>query len=98
MLCFSFYMAYAWQHVEAQRLLLVLFAVQWILNVAWNPVFFRFQMVTPGLMVIVALTILVGTMLFLFKGELGWKSLLILPYLLWLLVATSLNGYILVNN
>ncbi len=98
MLCFSVYMAFAWQQMDNRNFLMGLFAFQWILNVAWNPVFFKFHQVGTGLLVIVSLTVLVGYFLFGLMPQLRIKSLLVLPYFLWLLVATSLNAYILIKN
>jgi tryptophan-rich sensory protein len=98
MLLFSFYMASAWGQIENRNFLIGLFAFQWILNVAWNPVFFKFHQVALGLLLIMALTILVGYFLVGFWPQLRTKSLLILPYFIWLLIATSLNAYILVKN
>lgn len=98
MVCFSVYMAQAWQRVENRQLLLMLFVAQWILNVAWNPVFFKFHLVGPGLVVIVLLTILVGIFLFKYFSLLKSWSMLVLPYFVWLLVATSLNAYIWIKN
>jgi translocator protein len=98
MICFSFYMAYAWAQVENRKWLLGLFTIQWLLNVLWNPVFFKFHQVLPAFIIIAALTILVGYFLFGFKNSLGVKIWLVLPYFLWLLIATSLNGYVLFNN
>jgi len=45
-----------------------------------------------------ALTILVGWFLFEYRKDLQWKSALILPYLIWLLIASSLNGFIVLGN
>lgn len=98
MVCLAFYMAYAWDQIPNKKLLLGLYILQWVLNVAWNPIFFYYQAVAPGLVVISALTILVGFMLFYYWPQLKAKSLLIAPYLIWLLIATSLNAYILLNN
>lgn len=98
MVLFSFYMAFAWQEFDNTKLLVALFSFQWILNVAWNPVFFKFHQVGFGLLLIVALTILVGYFLFGLIPQMKMKSLLVLPYFLWLLIATSLNAYILVKN
>lgn len=98
MLCFSFYMAYLWPSIENKRLLISLYLLQWVLNVAWNPVFFYFHHVLAGLFVIVALTALVGYFLFQFWPVLKGKSALILPYFIWLVVATSLNAYIYLKN
>lgn len=98
MICFACYMAYAWQSVENKGLLIGLFAVQWLLNIGWNPVFFHFHQVQLGLVVISALTVLVGFFLFTYYPQLKAKSVLILPYLIWLIIATSLNGYIYFKN
>ena len=98
MICFSVYMAYAWEKISKHRSLLFIFVVQWILNVAWNPVFFYFQNVLLGLAVITSLTGVVVGIFLLYKEELKTKSFLIVPYGLWLLIATSLNAYILVMN
>ena len=98
MICFSIYLAYLWPQVENRNLLLILFAVQWILNVGWNPLFFYYNRVLAGLIVISGLTVLVGFFLFYYWPELKLRSLLILPYFGWLLIASSLNGYILLKN
>ena len=37
MICFSVYMAYATEIVRTKKTLIVLFSVQWVLNVLWNP-------------------------------------------------------------
>jgi len=98
MICFSFYMARLWQVREDRNFLAVLYGVQWLLNVGWNPVFFTLQLTLAGLFIISGLTLLVGFLLFRFWSELKLTSLFILPYFLWLLIATSLNTYILVMN
>lgn len=98
MLCFTAYMALAWEHVGNKRELAVLFALQWVLNVAWNPVFFALHSVLPGLIIIMALTLLMGYFLIGHMRELYWRVLLVAPYFGWLLIATSLNAYILLHN
>lgn len=98
MLCFSFFMTYAWSVSKDKSMLLTLFVVQWILNVSWNPIFFYFREVLVGLFVISALTLLVWYLLFKFRKDLGWKSTLMLPYAIWLVIATSLNAYIYLYN
>lgn len=98
MICYAIYMAFVWE-VEANKKLLVgMFAAQWILNVLWNPIFFEFHLVLLGLITISALTILMGYYLKRYCSSLNWKSALILPYFVWLLIATSLNAYIFLNN
>ena len=98
MIFFSIYLAYLWPNSKNKTLLVLLFIVQWILNVGWNPTFFYFHNVAAGLFMITGLTVLVAGFLFLYWNELKTKSILILPYLIWLIIATSLNGYILFNN
>jgi translocator protein len=98
MICFSIYMAYAWSVVEDKSMLLTLFIVQWILNVGWNPVFFYFHQALFGLVIISALTLLVYYLLFKYGRDLGFKSALIVPYAIWLVIATSLNAYIYLKN
>lgn len=98
MVCFSFYMAAAWADISNRKLLIGLFGLQWVLNISWNPVFFKYHTVLLGLIVISLLTVLVGYLLFKYWKEMKAKSLLIMPYFLWLLIATSLNAYILFNN
>jgi len=51
-----------------------------------------------GLIIILLLTALVVYMLMAYKKELGNKVLLLLPYIIWLIIATSLNAYALVAN
>jgi len=80
------------------KLAIGLYAFQWMLNVIWNPVFFKFQAVGLALLVICTLTIIVGIYQFLYLKSLKKWSLLVLPYFLWLIVATSLNSYALVYN
>jgi tryptophan-rich sensory protein len=98
MVCFSFYMAYALLDVMSKAKLLLLFSVQWVLNVIWNPIFFHFHLIGLGLVAILLLTFIVGYMLFFYWPVMKQKSLFLVPYFLWLLVASSLNGYILFNN
>jgi tryptophan-rich sensory protein len=98
MICFAIYMAYAWKSVENKSLLIGLFVIQWILNVAWNPVFFKYHEMLAGLVIISLLTVLLGYFFFGFLQQLKWISLLVLPYFLWLMVATTLNGYAYFNN
>ncbi|MCX6180649.1 MAG: tryptophan-rich sensory protein [Bacteroidetes bacterium] len=98
MICFSFYMAYWWELEQSKKLLVLLFVVQWFLNVLWNPTFFYFHQSVVALVLIVALTVLVTFFLFSLWPVLKYKSAFILPYFLWLLIATSLNAYIVLKN
>lgn len=98
MICFSLYMTELWTQAENQRLLVIFYTSQWILNVIWSLVFFRFQRVFEGLVIATLLTILVGFLLVYYLPTLGLMSICILPYVVWMGVAVYLNGYILLNN
>lgn len=98
MICFSIYMAYLWSKFEAKNRIIGLYLLQWILNVSWNPLFFYSHNIGIAMFVICSLTILIGYFLYNFWSELKIKSILILPYFIWLLIATSLNGYIYIYN
>lgn len=97
MICFSIYMAFLYLK-EPSFKVKMLFLVQFILNVSWNYVFFNQHLIGLALAVIIGLTVVVALFLFLYKSTLQYKTLLILPYFLWLCIATSLNAYILFNN
>jgi tryptophan-rich sensory protein len=98
MICFSVYLALLWPKTENKNLLIGMFSLQFLLNVLWNPVFFYYHNTTIGMVIIVLLTILVWWFLIYFFPTLNWASLLIFPYAIWLVIASSLNGYIWVMN
>jgi tryptophan-rich sensory protein len=98
MICFAVYMAYLIEHKTDRKKIIVLFSIQWILNVAWNPIFFYMQQVLLGLISISLLTILITSLFFNYKNKLKLKSIFIMPYMIWLFIATSLNLYILIHN
>jgi benzodiazapine receptor len=84
MLCFGWFMA-----VQSQTIpILSMYALQWILNVSWNPFFFRWHLPLPAFILLAALTMVVGW--FFFNGKQKWA---VTPYFLWLLIALSLNGW-----
>jgi tryptophan-rich sensory protein len=97
MLCFSIYMAHLFRSSNKLKLA-TLFAVQFVLNVSWNYVFFNRHFILWGLVIIILLTILIFYMTILYWKRLRLRTLLIIPYGVWLLVATSLNLYIVINN
>ncbi len=97
MVCFSLFMAKLVQANQSAALITT-FVVQFILNVAWNPVFFNLGQMTIALFLIIALTIIVGIFLFKYGKEVGSWKWLVLPYFAWLIVATSLNAYAVMYN
>lgn len=68
-----------------------LFGVQLALNFAWSPVFFGMHMIDVALLVIIVMLVMALSAARMFrrlKPVAGW---LLLPYLLWLCLATALN-------
>lgn len=97
MLCFSFYMAALYSRLSTTKVI-VLFTIQFVLNSVWNFIFFNQHLVGLGLLFIMLLTAVVSIFLYDYMKILKLKSLLILPYFIWLCIATSLNMYILIHN
>ena len=97
MICFSLYMAYLFMEIFNINLIL-LYLTQLGLNISWNYIFFNQHAIGLGLFCIIALTIIVTLFLINYRKLLQFKSLLIVPYFLWLLIATSLNAYIYFYN
>ncbi len=97
MLCFSLYMARL-AILSDNKGLWSLYGMQWVLNVSWNYVFFNRHLVGLGLVVLVLLTMLVWAFYFRYRSVMGKFSLLIAPYMIWLVLACSLNAYILLYN
>lgn len=78
--------------------LIILYTLQWILNVSWNYIFFNKHNTTAGLFVIIALWLLIGYFTLKYYKLLGWYTFFIIPYLIWMTIATSLNAYVVLNN
>lgn len=97
MIAFSIYMAYLIQAKSTSNIWL-LFLVQFVLNTSWNYVFFNQHLVMLGLLVIVLLTVLVGYFMLNFNKSMKQKTWFILPYFIWLIVASSLNAYVYLYN
>lgn len=98
MICFAVYMAALFQTIAQQKHIVLLFAVQWLLNTAWNPIFFYAHSAFFGLICILLLTMLIAYFFFRYRSSLQWKTIFIAPYLIWLCIASSLNAYILFYN
>lgn len=94
MLCFSIYMAEWFSLKEKVRKLALLYVFQWILNVSWNPLFFYYRLPSVALLSISLLLFLVLYLLISNRKILKGRSVLLLPYAFWMVVATSLNAYI----
>ena len=97
MICFAVYLAKLSQINNSKKLIAIVL-IQYFLNIIWNYLFFNQQEIILGLIDISLLTLTVTFILFKYLPVMKYYSLLILPYLIWLLIATSLNLYIAIYN
>ena len=77
---------------------ITLFLIQLVLNLVWTTIFFKYK--NPKLALIDLILIIIFT-LYTYRefDKLNKKaSILLIPYILWLFVALSLNSYIVVMN
>lgn len=98
MFCFSFFMTRVCNVLKISKKIVLLYSIQWVLIVSWNLFFFNNKQILNGLII---LLILFVVLILLFKLSLKKNritSLLIVPYILWMMVAISLNAYIYFNN
>ncbi|WP_428742571.1 TspO/MBR family protein [Tenacibaculum sp.] len=99
MVLFSVYMTkVSFQYEFLNKKLLILYIDQWILNVSWNYIFFNQHLTKLGLVVITLLWLLIGYFTFEHIRKIKGYTLFILPYLIWMTIAVSLNAYIVFSN
>ena len=88
----SLYMVYN------NRKALTLFVIQFVLNIIWTTIFFRLKMIKLALFDLILLLFVVVMTIRVFYSINKFAAILLLPYLLWLFVAFSLNLYIVIHN
>ena len=98
MFCFSIYLTYLFS-IRNSKFIMAIYTIAVILNISWNYIFFNQHFTHFGLVTIIALTLVILYFFISFgDGKLSKLKYLLLPYIIWLLIATSLNGYIVFNN
>ena len=97
MLFFSVYMTFLYQNLKIQKVIL-LYALHLLFNISWNFIFMNKHMIILGLIDISLLTILMFYFLIAHSKILNNVRFFVLPYCIWLLIATSLNLYIVIYN
>lgn len=95
MVCFSFYLADLFSKHNSSKIQ-VAFILQLLLNVSWNYVFFNQRLILLGLVVLILLNIIL--FYFFFNLSRNKTKYLLIPYIVWMCIATSLNLYILIHN
>jgi benzodiazapine receptor len=96
MICFSVYMTNLFTNKNGRYNWLIL--LSWTLNILWNPLFFHFNFQWISSIVIILLTLVLGLLTHVSRvdGVRSWW--LLLPYFIWLNIATSLNLYVAIMN
>jgi tryptophan-rich sensory protein len=89
-----------WRESSFPRLSIIktLYVTQLILNWSWTPLFFGFHFTGLSLVVLGTMDILVFALICLAYRKMKAISLLMIPYLSWILFATYLNLYIWQHN
>jgi tryptophan-rich sensory protein len=98
MICYAVYMAILWEKTDNKSVLITTFSLQFVLNVLWNPIFFQLHWTVLGLIVLILLTALIWWFVLNFASTLKYSGALLLPYGIWLLIAASLNAWIVFKN
>ena len=105
MICFSIYLAFIVKELKInfsiylfKNEFFTLYLFQLLLNISWNYLFFNKHLIEIALLDITLLTILMFYFLFEYYSKIKFKSTLLLPYCIWLVIASSLNFYIVIYN
>lgn len=97
MVFFSVYLAFLYQNIKTHKVW-GLFIIHIALNVSWNYIFMNKHMIELGLLNITLLSALMFYFLFAFKEVLSQMRFFVLPYCIWLVLASSLNIYVAIYN
>jgi len=96
MICFSYYLAGLFAEKSPTNNIFLTSCLA--LNTLWSPLFFAGHQVGLALVVMVLLDLLIWFRLITEISQRKKRGILLLPYSLWLLIATSLNAWVLVMN
>lgn len=96
MVLFSIYLTNLFRNNKNNNKIKIAFSAQLILNISWNYIFFNQHLILPGLIVLIFLNIVLCY--FFFNLSNGKSKYLLIPYMVWMCIATSLNLYILIHN
>ncbi len=85
-----------WNAPKLENLALIksLYIAQLILNWSWTPLFFSYHFTAISLFVLILMDIIVSLIILLSHQKIKAVSMLMTPYLLWIIFASYLNFYI----
>jgi translocator protein len=74
------------------------YSAQMILNWAWSPLFFNFHLISVSFYCIILITLLTLITILLTRKNLKLSSIMLMPYFVWLIFASYLNGVVWILN
>jgi tryptophan-rich sensory protein len=77
---------------------IILFIIQLVLNLSWQPIFFKYKMIFESYNIMILLYIILCLTHNNFKAVNIYSSYLLIPYILWINFALYLNFYIVKHN
>ena len=98
MVCFSIYLGKLFSNSNFSNKHTITFIVQFILNVSWNFLFFNQHFIFLSLLNLIFLIVVIFYFYFDLSNQIKNYKYLLIPYIIWLCIATSLNLYIFIKN
>lgn len=95
---FAFALILSARGAKLQIMAIILFILQFLVNLSWSPIFFGQHQVTTALYIIVILWFLIVATIYTFAKIRPLAAWLLVPYLLWVSFASALNYQINVLN
>lgn len=80
--------------IRDDKKLVRIYIVQLIVNLLWSFIFFTFNLKVVAFFWILLLIIIVGIMIYEFYKKNKLSAYLLIPYLIWLIIASILNLYL----
>lgn len=91
---------YLWQHRQQPQAKTALgfYSAQMVLNWAWSPLFFNFHLIAVSFYCIILIALLTLITILLTKNNFKFSSIMLIPYFMWLIFASYLNGVLWMLN
>lgn len=99
MVCLSLYMSYYSNTSKKWHKILIIYGLQILFNITWNPIYFKFHWQKVGfinLMILLLILMIMYRRTYTLNNT--WIRFLLFPYIIWLCLAMSLNGFTMLFN
>ena len=93
MALFSLFMTLVFYNTQNKNKTILIYFIQLFFNISWNPVFFQFHQIVAALAILILLFSTLVLLLIQTQTINKATGFLVLPYLIWLMIAISLNLY-----